>query len=154
MKVYTLRRKQFLPVSLDHAWDFFSSPYNLEKITPEYMRFKIISEFKNKSIYEGMRIEYKVSPLLNIPLNWVTIISEVTKPYKFKDKQLKGPFALWEHTHTFYEVEGGLEMTDEVKYALPFGFLGTIAHALFMKKKIEGIFNYRESVLEKLIKIN
>lgn len=150
MKIYTLSRKQFIPVSIEKAWSFFSSPYNLEKITPAYMKFKVKSDLKNLEVYEGMKIEYRVSPLLGIPLKWVTIITDVEAPYKFKDIQQEGPFKLWEHTHTFKEVPEGIEMNDEIRYAIPFGFIGELTHSLIVKRQVEGIFKYRFSVLNKI----
>ena len=152
MKVYSLNTTQFVPVSMEKAWDFFSSPENLEKITPSYMRFKILTNVKDTPVYEGMRIEYKVSPILGIPLPWVTLISEVQSPYKFKDIQLKGPYKLWEHTHSFKKVDGGVEMTDTLRYALPLGILGRLAHFIFVKRQVEEIFHYRKGVLDKLFK--
>ena len=134
MKTYQLLRKQFLPISINEAWDFFSTPANLSKITPADMNFRIISKLGDSSIYPGMKIEYIVSPLLNIPMKWTTEIGAVNKPYNFTDTQLKGPYKLWEHTHTFVAVPGGVNMTDEVKYALPLGVLGQIAHAILVRK--------------------
>lgn len=150
MKIYTLQREQFLNATLEQAWEFFSSPSNLEKITPDHMRFKIVSALKEGPVYEGMKIEYTVSPFAGIPLRWVTLISEVNTPYRFRDIQVKGPYSLWEHTHSFAEFNGGIRMTDEVRYALPLGPLGRMAHALLVKKELNDIFNYRNSVVEKL----
>ena len=151
MIVYTLHREQFLPISISKAWEFFSSPQNLSKITPSKMKFIIVSK-SNEAIKEGALIEYRVSPLFSIPLKWVTIISKVDFPYCFVDKQKKGPYSLWEHEHTFKEVPGGVLMTDNVNYALPFGFLGVIAHKLIVKRQLQEIFDYRKIVLEDLFK--
>ena len=150
MSTYYYKSVQWLPVSVDEAWNFFSSAKNLGKIPPEDMRFRIKTNLGNDEIYPGMLIEYSVRPLFGIPLFWKTEISEVEAPYQFKDSQLKGPFALWEHTHTFAEQSNGTLMQDTVKYRLPFGFLGTIAHRLVVKKRLEGIFTYRRKVLENL----
>jgi ligand-binding SRPBCC domain-containing protein len=149
MSVYTLKRKQTLPISLEHAWDFFSSPNNLSKITPEYLKFKVLSdrEFMQK-MYAGQVITYTVRPLLNIPLFWMTEITHVEDHQFFVDEQRVGPYTLWHHQHHFMAVEGGVEMTDLVHYRLPLGFLGDIAHALFIKNQLKGIFDYRYKVLE------
>jgi ligand-binding SRPBCC domain-containing protein len=96
-----------------------------------------------------MKIEYRVRPLFNIPMGWTTEIKKVSAPFRFTDKQIKGPYALWEHTHTFEQVPGGVKMTDEVDYALPFGWLGIFAHALIVKNKLKDIFNFREQTLTK-----
>lgn len=135
---------------MQQAWDFFSSAKNLSEITPPEMQFKILTQLSDAPVYAGMRIDYIVKPLLNIPLHWTTEISKVDTPYSFTDKQLKGPYALWEHTHTFEPVPGGVRMTDEVKYGLPLGVLGDIAHTLVVKKKLDDIFNFRNMKLEQL----
>ena len=98
MKKNTLHREQFIPISIKEAWDFFSQAKNLEKITPKDMAFVVLTELDDKPIYDGMKIEYKVRPLLGIPMRWTTEITGVAAPYRFTDKQLKGPYALWEHT--------------------------------------------------------
>ncbi len=152
MKIYTLHREQFLPISLKEAWDFFSTPLNLEKITPAEMGFVVLTDVKGKSIYKGMLIEYRVSPLLGIKMKWVTEIGDVSEPYKFVDNQLKGPYALWEHTHTFKEVDGGVLMYDDVRYAIPLGILGEIAHVLVVKNKLKSIFDFRGETLKKYFK--
>ncbi|MFM8473349.1 MAG: SRPBCC family protein [Candidatus Kapaibacterium sp.] len=150
MKRYTLNTRQVLPISLEEAWAFFSSPKNLSKITPEYMNFKILSGFDEGTTREGMIIKYKVHPVLGIPLTWVTKITNVSAPHEFTDMQLKGPYKEWVHTHRFREIEGGVEMTDELVYQLPLGPIGMIAHALFVRKQVQSIFAYREATLEKL----
>ncbi len=154
MKVYTLYREQILPISLQEAWDFFSTPMNLAKITPPDMGFEIMTQLEGKGIYEGMLIEYRVRPMLGIKVKWITKIGSVEAPYKFVDTQLHGPYSLWEHTHTFKEVEGGVLMTDTVNYAIPLGILGTIAHVLAVKSRLEHIFDFRKITLENFFKKN
>jgi ligand-binding SRPBCC domain-containing protein len=151
MSKYQYHTKQFLPISIEKAWDFFSSPKNLSTITPPEMQFKILTHLEEgRGIYEGMLINYIVKPLFGIPMRWQTEITSVSTNQFFTDKQLKGPYKLWEHTHTFEEVNGGVMMTDLVLYELPFGFFGNIAHSLFVKRKLENIFAFREQVLTKL----
>ena len=150
MKTYYLHREQLLNISIEEAWNFFSSAKNLSKITPPEMSFQIISELSDKPVYSGMEIDYIVKPILGIPLRWKTLIDKVDEPNYFTDKQLKGPYKLWEHSHHFKSTNKGLLMTDDVKYQLPFSVLGQIEHWLFVKKKIENIFDYRFQVLEKM----
>lgn len=152
MKIYTLHREQFLPISMQEAWAFFSTPNNLPKITPKDMGFTMVSGMSEEEIYKGQLIEYRVSPLLGIKLKWVTEIGEVQAPYKFVDTQLKGPYALWEHTHTFKEVKGGVMMYDDLRYAIPFGVLGLLAHSIIVKGKLEDIFNFRAQTLKEYFK--
>ena len=147
MGSYTLKRVQRLPITLEKAWDFFSSPRNLKDITPAYMNFKVLSNSESEKMFAGQIITYTVSPVFGIPLFWMTEITHVKDREYFIDEQRFGPYALWHHKHFFKEIPGGVEMTDLVDYKLPLGFLGTIAHGLFVKKQIESIFEYRNKVL-------
>lgn len=147
MAFYRLSKVQKLPISLDEAWDFFSSPLNLKEITPPYMGFDVTSPYTGK-MYPGLIITYKVKPVLGIPLNWMTEITHVKDRTYFVDEQRFGPYSLWHHQHHFKAIDGGVEMIDEVNYKLPFGFLGTIAKHLFVAKQLEAIFDYRCKVLE------
>lgn len=151
IKFHKLYKKQFLPIGINLAWEFFSSPKNLSKITPSYMDFQITSELPEE-MYEGMIITYTVKPVAGIPVNWVTEISHIRKPYFFIDTQLSGPYKLWHHQHIFKEVNNGIEMEDIVHYKLPFGLFGNIANFLFIKKQLEGIFNYRQKILSEIFK--
>lgn len=147
--IYELKRVQKVPVSVEKAWEFFSSPKNLAVITPKEMGFIIKSKVPEK-MYSGLLIDYTVKPLLGIPLPWQTEILEVDELKSFVDNQNKGPYKLWHHTHIFEPIDGGVIMTDIVKYELPLGFLGTIAHGLFVKNKLNHIFDYRYKKVEEL----
>ncbi len=149
MKIYNLHREQYLPVSVAEAWQFFSQAKNLSKITPEEMGFVVLTQLDDSPIYSGMKIDYTVRPLFKIPMRWTTVIKKVDAPNKFMDKQLKGPYSLWEHTHTFEQVAGGVKMTDDVQYALPLGWLGILAHWLVVGSKLKNIFDFREETLNK-----
>ena len=149
-KVYSLKTIQTIPVSLDTAWDFFSSPANLKDITPANMGFNIISQHHGEKMYAGQIIEYKVSPVLNIPLYWMTEITHVDDKKYFVDEQRFGPYSMWHHQHHFKVVDGGVEMTDIVHYKLPLWLLGNIANSLFVKKQLQGIFDYRFKKVEAL----
>ncbi|MBL7778502.1 MAG: SRPBCC family protein [Chitinophagales bacterium] len=148
MSSHTLTRTQRLPISLNEAWDFFSSPDNLQKITPAKMNFRILSNTGSGKMYPGQIITYKVSPVFGIPLFWMTEITHVKESEYFIDEQRFGPYALWHHEHRFKAINGGVEMTDIVSYKLPLGPLGSLAYHLFVKKEVEQIFNYRYKVLE------
>lgn len=152
MSTYYYKTEQLLAIDIDTAWNFFSSAKNLARITPPELDFKILTELNDQEIYEGMRINYTVKPLLGIPLRWETEICKVQKPLFFTDRQVKGPYKLWEHTHTYKEVDNGILMQDEVKYQLPFGVIGELAHLLIVKKKVENIFSFRKQALESLFK--
>jgi ligand-binding SRPBCC domain-containing protein len=147
--MYTLERVQKLPISLEQAWDFFQSPGNLSKITPDYMGFDIQSEVPNE-MYPGLFIHYKVSPLLNIKLNWTTEITHVHAPFYFVDEQRVGPYSIWHHEHHFKAIDGGVEMIDRISYKIPFGFVGKLFHPWIVRPKLEEIFNFRFKKAEEL----
>jgi len=147
--VYRLERTQQLNCNLDEAWSFFSSPYNLGKITPPEMRFVVHTALQDSDFKEGLIIDYTVRPLFGIPMNWKTKIAHVDFHKSFTDFQEKGPYRLWNHFHEFEENDQGVLMKDTVDYKLPFGYLGRIVHFLLVRKKIERIFDYRYQMLEK-----
>ncbi|RWW96728.1 SRPBCC family protein [Flavobacterium cerinum] len=147
---YQLKRTQQLYCDNASAWNFFSSPHNLSRITPKDMGFIVVSDLPDGNIYEGMIINYTVSPLLGIPLKWQTEIIQVDNEKSFTDFQKKGPYKLWHHHHEFFPNADGVLMIDTVNYELPFGIIGNIVHDLFIKKKLNNIFNYRYRVLEEL----
>ena len=147
---HQIQRTQQLNCDINTAWEFFSSPNNLSRITPKDMKFEVLTDLPDESIYEGMIIKYRITPLLNIPMKWETLIKQVDLYKNFTDFQLRGPYKLWHHFHEFIENEKGVLMKDTVDYELPFGFIGNIAHSLLVKKKIEHIFEYRNEVLEEL----
>ncbi|MGO4709749.1 hypothetical protein AB4Y90_11670 [Chryseobacterium sp. 2TAF14] len=152
--IHQLQRQQQLNCDIDTAWKFFSSANNLSEITPKDMNFTVRTQLNEEEIYEGMIIDYYVSPLFGIKLKWQTIITEVESRKMFSDFQNKGPFKLWHHHHFFVPNENGVLMVDNVKYELPFGFLGEIAHRFIVKKKLEAIFDYRFKILEKTFNKN
>ena len=147
--VYRLKTVQKLPISLEKAWDFLSDPGNLKNITPDYMGFKILAGAEEK-MYAGQIIKYTVTPVLGIPLGWVTEITHVRDNEYFVDEQRFGPYRLWHHKHFIKAISGGVEMIDIVDYKLPFGILGRIAHPLFVKRQLNQIFNYRYNKLIEL----
>ena len=147
MKVYQLRRKQVLPITLDEAWSFFSNPGNLQHITPEEMHFKILTK-EISSMYPGQIIQYKIKVPPGVSMGWVTEITQVKDRSYFIDEQRFGPYSLWHHQHHFKKVEEGIEMIDIVHYALPMGILGRLAHSIYVKNQLKGIFDHRYKILE------
>ncbi len=135
---------------MEKTWDFFSSPKNLQEITPDYMGFNITSDLGDGKMYPGQIITYTVSPLLNIPIKWMTEITHVEDHKYFIDEQRFGPYSLWHHQHWFEEVDGGVMMKDIVHYALPLGPIGRMMKGIFIGKQLEDIFNYRVEAVEKL----
>lgn len=149
MKVYKKETVQHINATIEECWAFFSSPRNLQKITPETMGF-IITDFDEKSMYAGQIIQYKVSPLAGIKLRWTTEITVVKDREYFIDEQRFGPYVLWHHKHFFEPTEKGVKMTDVVHYALPLGFIGQIMNGLVVKNKLKEIFDYRVQAVNKI----
>ena len=150
MSVYSIKTVQKIPVSLEKAWEFFSTPANLQIITPSNMGFRVISKHHGEKMYAGQIIEYKVKPLLGISIYWMTEITQVEDKKYFVDEQRFGPYALWHHQHHFKEIKGGVEMTDMVHYKNPLWFFGDIANVLFVKNQLNKIFEYRFKKVEEL----
>lgn len=135
---------------MEVIWQFFSRPGNLQTITPPEMNFIITNPFISGEAYPGEIITYKVSPLLNIPLRWVTEITQVKKHEYFVDEQRFGPYSMWHHEHHFKNIDGGVEMTDMVHYKIPFWFIGDMANELLVRRKLTEIFTYRYSRIEEI----
>ncbi|WP_430405968.1 SRPBCC family protein [Fluviicola sp.] len=140
--MYQLKRTQFIKTDLKTCWNFFSAPANLHVITPDYIDFKVLTAVPDE-MYEGLIIRYTIRPILRIPLGWISEIKALQNEDYFIDEQRQGPYKLWHHEHHFKEVEGGVEMTDIISYCMPLGFIGRFVHWLFIRKQLEGIFDYR-----------
>ena len=149
MKIFRLKKSQKIPITTEKAWNFFSNPYNLTKITPHHMNFKFLEGVED-FIYPGQIIKYNVTPLLGIKMRWVTEISHVKENNFFVDEQRFGPYKFWHHKHKFEIIEGGVKIIDILDYSLPFGFIGLFFHPFLVKPKLDEIFRYRE---KKLIEI-
>lgn len=149
---YSLHQEQFIATDIATAWDFFSRPENLGKLTPPDVGFEIVHN-SSEVMTEGQIITYKIRIFPLVKLSWVTEITHIETERKFIDNQRVGPYALWHHTHTFEEVDGGVLMKDDIHYALPMGILGEIAHRLFVRSKLQSIFNYRKTAVEELFQV-
>ncbi len=147
MAIYRLHRQQWIPASVQDVWAFFSDAQNLAAITPAKMKFRVTSGTLPQQIYPGQIITYRVSPLLGIPLFWMTEITAVQEGKLFVDEQRRGPYSLWHHQHHFEEKDGGVLMTDLVHYEVPLGPLGTVANALIVRKELQTIFDFRARVV-------
>lgn len=142
MKVYRLEKTQKLPISLAHAWEFFSTPKNLQAITPKDLSFEILTNLDDK-MYAGQIINYKVTPFPGIKMRWTTEITHVEEEKYFVDEQRFGPYSFWHHKHFFKEIEGGILATDIIDYAVPFGIIGQLFETIIVRSKLEEIFNFR-----------
>ena len=151
MKTFEINMKQYINKPLEVVFEFFSKPENLEMITPKSLSFNILTPTPIK-MEKGSLIDYTIR-LFGIPIHWRTLISDYEPPFRFVDQQIKGPYTFWHHTHTFRLVEGGVEIIDQVKYSLPLGWLGTLAHAIWVRKDLEKIFEYRKTVIQNYFEI-
>ena len=150
MAVFQFFKEQRIPASVDEVWDFISSPKNLSKITPDSMGFEITTPYLSDKMYPGMIITYKVSPMLNVKMTWVTEITHVKEKEYFVDEQREGPYKTWHHEHWVKPIEGGVMMEDLITYQPPMGIFGKAANDLFIRKKLEEIFEYRRLALIEL----
>ncbi len=149
MKIFKLKYSQKLPISLNEAWDFLSSPKNLELITPRHMDFNI-TDWDEKKAYPGQIIQYTVKPLLGVKINWVTEITQVKDKEFFIDEQRFGPYSFWHHKHFLKEVENGILIEDVIHYKIPLGPIGVLINFLFINSKLNSIFKYRKQELIKI----
>ena len=152
MSFMELKKTQLLAIGIREAWDFFSSPVNLSKITPQSMDFTIIEEKSDplEKMYAGMLITYRVRPFLGIPLAWVTEITEVEPPNFFIDEQRYGPYSFWQHQHRFSEVDGGTQVSDTVRYKLKGGVFSRPVERIIVAGRLKKIFDYRAKVLAEI----
>ena len=148
-KTYQLEQEQLIPKGRQEVFKFFSDAFNLQALTPAFLNFEIITEAPI-DIQEGTLIDYRIS-LFGVPMNWRTRIERFETDNMFVDQQIRGPYSLWHHTHTFEDVPEGTLMRDVVKYRLPLGPLGLIAHFLFVRRTLRRIFQYRYDSLERLM---
>lgn len=145
MTPYRLQRTQWLPRSPEALFPFFGDAHNLEKITPPWLNFEILTP-RGFEIKKGALIDYRIR-LHGIPVRWKTEITEWDPPFSFVDTQLQGPYRLWRHQHTFTAEGSGTRCDDVVEY-YPIG--GAVTYHLFVRREVEKIFDFRASALSGL----
>lgn len=151
MSILRLETVQKLPISIDKAWEFLSSPANLKIITPPNMGFIIHSGFnEGDKMFAGMVINYTVKPFLGLPMSWVTEITHKEKPNYFVDEQRFGPYSFWHHKHFLRAIPGGVEMKDIIDYKSPLGPLGDLMNMFLIKRQLKNIFDFRFKKLEEI----
>jgi ligand-binding SRPBCC domain-containing protein len=148
MTPFIFHAEQFVPKPLEEVFSFFSRAENLQRLTPPWLHFRIVS-VDPQPVRKGTLIRYSLRWRI-FPIRWTTEIREWDPPNGFVDLQLKGPYKLWHHQHRFIGEAGGTRIIDEVQYALPFGMLGRMAHVLKVKKDVATIFAYREDMVRKM----
>jgi ligand-binding SRPBCC domain-containing protein len=149
MQEYTLRREQTLGLPVNEVFAFFAEPANLEAITPDWLRFRILTPGPIHT-GTGTLIRYALR-WRGMPLSWTTRVTSWDPPHGFVDAQIEGPYSLWEHTHTFQPVADGTLVRDLVRYALPLGILGWLAHAGWVKADLRAIFDHRARKVSELL---
>jgi ligand-binding SRPBCC domain-containing protein len=142
-KIHQLHREQVIQTDLDTAWNFISSPSNLDSITPDDMSFEIVTEVPD-IMYEGQLIEYRIGVPLIGRQTWLTEIKHIREHHSFVDEQLIGPYKIWYHYHEITRHPQGVHFIDRVNYVIPFGPLGQLAHLLYVKQQLKHVFDYRE----------
>jgi ligand-binding SRPBCC domain-containing protein len=150
VKEHVLERAQHVPLPAQDTFAFYSEIGNLERITPPWLRFRILDPRPDRLV-AGARLEYSLV-LHRFPVRWVTEICEWEPPYRFVDFQARGPYRLWEHTHTFAPSGDGTLMKDTIRYALPYGPLGALAHVAFVRRDLRRIFDYRRDATQQLLR--
>jgi ligand-binding SRPBCC domain-containing protein len=149
MRTYVLEREQIVRAPLDEVFEFFSAARNLEALTPPWLRFEVLTP-EPIPMHGGTVIEYRLR-LRGIPLRWVTLIDEWEPGRRFVDRQLRGPYRLWHHTHDFAEHPDGTLVRDRVRYQIPLGPLGALAHVAFVRRDLARVFDFRQAAVRRLI---
>jgi len=150
MRTHVLERTQRVGIPAEEAFAYYGDSLNLEPMTPPWLHFHVTNEGP-VTMEPGALLTYRLR-LHGIPINWTTRIESWDPPTGFVDTQIRGPYKLWEHTHVFEpDADGGTVITDRVRYAIPFGPLGSIAHGLFVRRDLERIFDYRAEAYDRLV---
>lgn len=149
MTVYTLQREQVVDVPLERVFTFFADAQNLDLVTPPWLRFEIVTPLP-LDMRRGTLIDYRLR-YRGFPLKWRTLIEEWDPPHRFVDRALRSPYKLWHHTHRFEPAGDGTRLIDEVRYALPLGPLGRVAHAVSVRRDVQRIFDYRQARIPALL---
>jgi ligand-binding SRPBCC domain-containing protein len=149
MTEHVLEREQLVPRAVGEVFEFFAGARNLERITPPWLRFEVLTP-EPIAMAPGTLIDYRLR-LRGIPLRWLSRIEEWEHERGFVDRQLRGPYRLWHHRHEFVACAGGTIVRDRVRYALPLGWLGALAHAAFVRRDLERIFDHRRAAVRRLL---
>jgi len=147
MRKFLLERYQWFPRPIEEVFNFFSRPENLQIITPPWLDFRMVET--PSSLAKGSLIRYRLR-WRGLPIRWTTEIAEWNPPAGFVDREVSGPYALWNHEHLFFMKDGGTLMQDRVTYALPLGWVGDLAHRVLVSRDVERIFDFRAQAMQRL----
>ncbi|GAB4153331.1 MAG: hypothetical protein Kow00107_03730 [Planctomycetota bacterium] len=145
---FNLYREQLVPKEIEEVFSFYQDASNLQKLTPKHLDFRFITKLPI-DMKAGTTIDYSIR-LFGLPMRWRTLIESFDPPNSFSDSQQKGPYKYWLHIHEFERVDGGTRVIDRVTYELPFWFIGRIAHTVFVRRTLEGIFDFRAKKIEEI----
>jgi len=146
--IHRLAREQVVAAPPGDVFEFFSRARNLQTLTPAWLRFEVLTP-EPIEMRQGTRIEYRLR-LHGLPLRWVSRIEEWHPARGFVDRQVRGPYSLWHHRHEFEPCDGGTLVRDVVHYSLPFGPLGALAHAAFVGRDLDAVFEFRRQQVDRL----
>ena len=149
MAIHLLERTQLVPRPRPEVFAFFADPWNLERITPPFLRFRILTP-RPLEVRAGALIDYRLS-LFGVPFGWRTVIEAWEPEVRFVDRQLRGPYRRWHHTHLFEDAPGGTRMTDRVEFEVPLGPLGELARVALVDRQLAAIFDHRRRAVERLL---
>lgn len=149
MKSFRLLREQVIARPIDEVFQFFADAQNLETLTPSWLNFQILTPLPIQ-MHSGSIIQYSLR-LHGVPVHWTTAITDWRPPFEFVDVQLRGPYVMWHHRHRFESIGEQTRMIDEIHYLLPYGWFGRLAHAAFVARDLNAIFEFRASAVERLL---
>jgi ligand-binding SRPBCC domain-containing protein len=147
--IHHLEKEQFILADIGRAWEYFATPANLNTITPSDMEFEIVWGGECR-MYAGQLIEYRVEVLPGWKTHWLTEIRHVREGQYFVDEQRTGPYRFWYHEHIFEPVPGGTQMKDHITYQVPFGVFGEVLHKLYIRTRLEAIFDFRHNKITEI----
>jgi len=145
MKCYELTWEQFIDQPIDKVFNYFSHPENLEEITPPRLKFTILTP-RPIPMEKGSLIDYTIR-ILGFPVHWRTLITSYNPPHGFVDEQIKGPYVIWHHRHSFKDINGGTMIQDTIRYAIPLGIIGRFLNFIWIQKDLKDIFAYRKIII-------
>ena len=149
--IYQLNRQTIVDTTVEKAWNFICQPANLNRITPDDMAFTILTDLPDE-MYEGMLVEYRVRIPFIGRKPWLSELKHIVPGRSFVDVQLVGPYKFWHHYHAIEAIDGSrVRLIDRITYVVPFGLIGRVAHALFIRKTLDRIFRHREQRFQALL---
>ncbi len=150
MTMHRIERRQVVARSLEETFAFYAQPRNLGRITPRWLRFRLVCG-EALTMRRGLRIHYRIHPF-GFPQRWTSEITEYDPPFRFVDEQVVGPYKRWRHVHEFRALGDATEIVDTVEYELPLGRLGRLAHSLIVGRQLRTIFDYRERIVAEMMR--